>query len=164
MPGMAVLDGVFAGVLVLSLLVGAWRGLVYEVLSLASWVAAFLLAQWFALDAAAWLPLAGADEVIRYAAGFVAVFVVVVFAGGLIGWLVSKLFQAVGLRPADRALGAVFGLLRGLVVLMALGVLVNLSPLKSHPWWQASVTAPWIMAAVKGLKPVLPPELGRYLP
>jgi membrane protein required for colicin V production len=161
---MALLDWVFAGLLLLSLLVGAWRGLVYEVLSLITWVAAFLLARWFAPTAAAWLPMGGADALIRYGAGFALVFVGVVFAGSLVTWLVSKLFRAVGLGPADRALGAVFGLMRGLVVLMALGVLVSISPLKSHAVWLEAASAPSIMAAVKGVKPVLPPEFGRHLP
>ncbi|MBL8338462.1 MAG: CvpA family protein [Rhodoferax sp.] len=161
---MALLDGVFAGVLLLSMVVGAWRGLVYEVLSLAGWVAAFLLAQWLAPDVAAHLPMAGASELIRYAAGFVLVFVVAVFAGSLLTWLISKLFQAVGLRPADRALGAAFGLLRGVVVLMVLCVVVSMSPLRTQGWWQASQAAPWVMAAVRGLKPVLPQEFSRHLP
>lgn len=161
---MGVVDGVFAGVLVLSMLVGAWRGLVFEVLSLASWVAAFVLAQWLAPTVAAWLPMAGAAEVLRYAVAFVVVFVAAVFMGSLLTWLVSKLFQAVGLRPADRALGAAFGLLRGVVVLMALSVMVSMSPLKAQPWWQASASAPWVMAAVRALKPVLPLEFGKHLP
>ncbi len=161
---MAILDWVFAAVLALSMLVGAWRGLVHEVLSLASWVAAFFLAQWFAPTVAAHLPMAGADDVLRYAAAFVLVFVLVVFAGSLLIWLIGKLFQAVGLRPADRALGAVFGLMRGVVVLMAVCVMVNMSALKSQPWWLESASAPWVMAAIKGLKPVLPPEFGKYLP
>ncbi len=161
---MAILDWIFAGILMLSLLLGVWRGLVYEVLSLAVWVGAFVVAQLFAPVVADKLPMAGATEVIRYAAGFVLVFVVAVFAGMLLVWLVSKLFQAAGLRPADRALGAVFGLMRGLVVLMVLVVLVAMTPLKTQSWWQDSVTAPWVMVAVKGLKPVLPLEFGRHLP
>ena len=161
---MAILDWIFAGILMLSLLLGVWRGLVYEVLSLAVWVGAFVVAQLFAPVVADNLPMAGATEVIRYAAGFVLVFVVAVFAGMLLVWLVSKLFQAAGLRPADRALGAVFGLMRGLVVLMVLVVLVAMTPLKTQSWWQDSVTAPWVMVAVKGLKPVLPLEFGRHLP
>ena len=161
---MAILDWVFAGILAISTLVGAWRGLVYEVLSLFVWVAAFVFAQWAAPLVADTLPMAGATEVVRYAAGFVVAFVAAVFAGTLLTWLVSKLFQATGLRPADRALGAVFGLMRGLVVLMALVVLVTMTPLKSQAWWTASVAAPWVVVAVKGLKPVLPPEFGRHLP
>ena len=51
---MAALDWIFVALLLASMLMGAWRGLVYEVLSLAGWVVAFLVAQWFAADAAAW--------------------------------------------------------------------------------------------------------------
>ena len=50
---MPMLDWVFLAVLAASLLLGAWRGLVYEVLSVTSWVAAFIVAQWLAPDAAA---------------------------------------------------------------------------------------------------------------
>src|SRR4051812_27382656 len=103
---MTALDWVFLAVLVASLLLGAWRGLVYEVLSVISWVAAFILAQWFAPQAAALLPLGNSSEVVRYAAGFVVVFIAVVFAGALSGLLIKKLVEAVGLRPIDRLLGA----------------------------------------------------------
>ncbi len=161
---MAILDWVFFGMLGISTLVGAWRGLVYEVLSLVVWVAAFVFAQWAAPVVADKLPMAGATEVVRYAAGFVLAFVAAVFAGTVLTWLASKLFQASGLRPADRALGAVFGLVRGLVVLMALVVLVMMTPLKAQAWWTTSVAAPWVVVAVKGLKPVLPLEFGRHLP
>jgi membrane protein required for colicin V production len=161
---MATLDWIFTGILALSMLLGAWRGLVYEVLSLAVWVGAFVVAQLFAAMAADRLPMAGATEVVRYAAGFVLVFVAAVFAGMLLTWLISKLFQAAGLRPADRALGAVFGLMRGVVILMVLVVVVTMTPLKTQAWWLHSTTAPWVMVAVKGLKPVLPLEFGRHLP
>ena len=116
---MAVLDWVFAAVLLASLLVGAWRGLVFEVLSLVTWVAAFILAQWFAPDVAQMLPMSGAGEAVRYAAGFVLTFIAAVFVGGLVAVLVKKLISAAGLAPADRMLGAVFGLVRGVVQLLA---------------------------------------------
>ena len=45
---MAALDWIFAAVLLASMLIGAWRGLVFEVLSVLGWVAAFFAAQWFA--------------------------------------------------------------------------------------------------------------------
>ena len=64
---MAALDWIFVALLLASMLMGAWRGLVYEVLSLAGWVAAFLAAQWLAVDAAALLPLDGAQDAVRMA-------------------------------------------------------------------------------------------------
>src|SRR3974390_2658438 len=116
---MATLDWVFLGVLAVSLLLGAWRGLVYEVCSVASWIAAFIVAQWLAPDAAALLPVQRAPEAGRYAVGFVLVFIAVVFAGALLAWLTKKMVDSVGLRPVDRTLGAAFGLMRGAVLMLA---------------------------------------------
>lgn len=161
---MGTLDLIFLGVLLISFLLGAWRGLMYELLSAVSWIVAFVLAQWFAPDVAQKLPMAGSGEAVRYAAAFALVFILSVFAGGLLAKLVQKLFAAVGLQPADRALGAAFGLVRGLVLLLAASVVVGMSPMKSSAWWQESVGAGMSMATLKGLKPVLPEEFGRYLP
>ena len=161
---MSVLDWVFAAVLLASLLVGAWRGLVFEVLSLVTWVAAFILAQWFAPDVAQMLPMSGAGEAVRYAAGFVLTFIAAVFVGGLVAVLVKKLISAAGLAPADRMLGAIFGLVRGVVVLLALTVVVAMTPLKKSVWWTESIGAGVLSAALKGLKPVLPQDFGKYLP
>jgi membrane protein required for colicin V production len=161
---MPALDWVFAGVLAASLLLGAWRGLLYEVLSVVSWIAAFLLAQLFAPDVAAWVPMGQSPQAVRYAAAFLLVFIGVVFAGGLLTWLVKKLVEAAGLRPVDRALGAGFGLLRGVVLLMAVAIVVNMTPMRQAGWWTESQGAAMSTAAVKQLKPVLPERFGQYLP
>jgi len=161
---MAALDWIFAALLLVSMLVGAWRGLVYEVLSLLGWVAAFVLAQWLAADAAALLPMGEAHETMRYAAGFILVFVASLFACGFLAWLAKKLVDAVGLRPVDRTLGAVFGALRGLLVLLVLVVMAGLTQLHQADWWQESQGAAWLSARLKELRPALPEELGRHLP
>ena len=161
---MVTLDWVFLTVLVASLALGAWRGLVYEVLSVLGWIAAFVLAQWLAADAAAWLPMGGTGDAMRYAAGFVVVFIAAEFAAGLLAWLVKKLVEAVGLRPVDRTLGAAFGLVRGAVLLLAAAVVVNLTPLRSGEWWTESKGAGVSTTVLKGLKPVLPERFGQYLP
>jgi membrane protein required for colicin V production len=161
---MSALDWVFLAVMAASLLLGVWRGLVYEVLSVISWIAAFVLAQWLAPDAAAMLPMGGAGEAIRYAAGFVVVFIAVVFTGALLAWLIKKLVEAVGLRPIDRALGGLFGLIRGAVLLLALAVVISMTPLKRADWWTESMGAGVSMAVLKEMKPVLPERFGQYLP
>ena len=161
---MAALDWVIVAVLAVSLLVGAWRGLVYEVLSVVSWIAAFVLAQWLAPDAAKWLPMNDSAEPVRYAAGFVVVFVAVLVAGAMLGLLTKKLIEAVGLRPVDRTLGAAFGLVRGAVLVLALVVVVQMTPLRNGPWWTESKGAGISLAALRGLKPALPERFGQYLP
>ena len=161
---MSTLDWIFFAVLSGSLLLGAWRGLIFEVMSVLSWIAAFVLAQWFAPDVAQKLPMDGAGEAVRYAAAFVLIFVLAVLAGGLFAKLFQKIFSAVGLRPADRALGAVFGLMRGAVLLLAATVVVEMTPAKSSVLWQESVGAGISNAALKGLKPAMPQEFGKFLP
>jgi len=161
---MPTLDWIFLAVLLASLVIGAWRGLVYEVLSLLTWAAAFVAAQWFAPQAAEWLPMSGASESIRYAAGFVLVFVVCIFVGGTVAFITRKLVTAVGLRPADRALGALFGLMRGALLLMVMTVVVGMTPLKTAAAWQESMGARVTSVVLVGLKPVLPQEFGKYLP
>lgn len=146
------------------MLVGAWRGLVVEVVSVASWLIAFVLAQWFAPDVAAKLPMSGAAEQVRYAAGFVLVFVATLFIGALLGFVVSKLLSAVGLGLINRMLGALFGLLRGVVLILAAAVVVGMTPWKTSSAWQESVAARWATASLGTLKPMLPQEFGKYLP
>jgi membrane protein required for colicin V production len=138
--------------------------LVYEVLSVIGWIAAFLLAQWFAPDVAEKLPMQSSGETLRYAAAFVLVFIASVFAAGLLSALMKKLISAVGLRPVDRILGAVFGIFRGLILLLALSVVVHMTALQESDWWVESQGGPMLMTLLKGLRPMLPEKFGAYLP
>ncbi|MGH6639037.1 MAG: CvpA family protein [Polaromonas sp.] len=160
---MAAVDWILLGVLLFSMALGAWRGLVYEVLSVLGWVVSFFAAQWFAPQVAARLPLQSASEPVRYAAAFVLVFIAAVFAAGLLAFLLKKLVDAIGLRPVDRTLGAAFGLLRGVILLLAATVVMDMTALKSSDWWRESKGAAVLTATLKGLKPVLPAQFARYL-
>ncbi len=157
-------DWILLALLAASMLVGAWRGLVYEVLSVMGWIAAFLLAQWLAPEVADKLPMQNSGETLRYAAAFVLVFIASVFAAGLVSALMKRLISAVGLRPVDRILGAVFGLFRGLILLLALSVVVHMTALQESDWWVASKGGPMLITLLKGLRPMLPEKFGAYLP
>lgn len=161
---MATLDWIVLAVLGASVLLGLWRGLVYEVLSVLNWIAAFVIAQWLAPYVADRLPLGQPGDALRYAAGFVLVFVAALFAGGFLAWLLKKLVEAAGLRPVDRAMGGLFGLVRGAVAVLVLAMVVNLTGLKDGTWWTRSMTAGVATAALRGLKPVVPERFGILLP
>jgi membrane protein required for colicin V production len=161
---LTVFDWIFIGILVLSCMIGAWRGLVYEVLSVFVWLAAFVLAQLYAPDVAEKLPMAGAVQSLRYAAAFILVFIGAAFVAGLITQMIKKLVTAVGLRAVDRTLGAVFGLLRGGILLLAITVVVNMTQMRSHAEWQASQGGALLTQMLTNLKPLLPQEFGKYLP
>ena len=161
---MAAVDLFLLLLLLASVLLGVWRGLVHELFSIAGWVAAFLLAQSLAGWAGVRLPLDDFSEPLRYAAGFVTVFVVAAFGAGLLSWLISRLVDSIGLNPVDRVLGAGFGLLRGLVMLLALALVVNMTPIKQQEAWQASALAHRLDQGLHLLKDAVPQSLGRYFP
>ena len=143
---------------------GLWRGLASELLGLLSWLAAFVLAQWYGEAAASWLPMAGAPELLRVSAGFVLVFVLSVIAGSMLAFVLKSALSAAGLGPADRALGAVFGAGRGVLVLLVFSVVVALTPWRDDPAWAESRTAAVSDTVLRGLMPWLSPGFSKYLP
>lgn len=151
-------------VLLLSVLLGIWRGLVFEVLSVAGWVVAFFAAQAYAGTVAEWLPMAQFAPALRSAAGFALVFIATAFACGIVSWLIKKVVASVGLRPVDRVLGGAFGVARGLLILLGLTVVVSMTPLRAEPVWQGSPVAEMLAHGLGAIKPVLPAAVGQYLP
>jgi membrane protein required for colicin V production len=101
---------------------------------------------------------------VRYALSFVLVFVASLLAAAVVSWLLGKVVSTAGLRPVDRSLGGIFGLARGLVVLLVLAVVVHLVGMRSEPWWRESHMTPVLELLLAGIKPVLPQTLQAYLP
>lgn len=159
---MSALDWVFVVILVGSVLIGALRGLVFEVLSLISWVLAFFAARLWGAEVGMWLPMQEMDEGVRIAAGLVIVFVVAIFALGLVIRIIGKLVQFVGLRPFDRTLGALFGALRGVLLLVLIALVFMLTSMRESQIWNTSVFAPHLVSAVSVLRPWMPQEMGRH--
>jgi membrane protein required for colicin V production len=131
-------DSILLAVIALSMLVGLARGLVREVLALAMWACALLVA-WFYFPRLQ--PLLGgwiASESVRMAAAFLILALVVLALGTLIGHLVTKLVERSGLTGTDRMLGGLFGAVRGGLLIAMAVFLAALTPLPEDVWWQDS--------------------------
>jgi membrane protein required for colicin V production len=162
--GIVWVDWALLALLLLSVLVGLWRGFVFELLSLAGWVAAFVAAQAFAPAVAPLLPLGTPGGALNHGVAFAATFVVALLLWAVASRLLRLVIHATPLQPLDRLLGALFGVARGLVLLLAVTTLVLLSPVRSSAAWQQSHGAAWLAALLQGLKPMLPDALARHLP
>ena len=127
-------DFAVIAILLGSLLLGLWRGLVYEVLSLLGWPLAFVLSRMFAGDVVPLMP--GAQEVMRITLAYAAVFVAALVVWGVLVWFASKLIKALGLGWLDRGLGGLFGALRGCLVVRALVWLGGMTGLPEQPFWR----------------------------
>ncbi|MNY77926.1 Colicin V production protein [compost metagenome] len=73
------------------------------------------------------------------------------------------MLESTGLKPADRGLGLVFGLLRGALLVMVMVTLASLTKLPEEPFWRDAVSRPYVMQAMESVKPWLPPELAKYV-
>lgn len=147
----------------LSVLLSVIRGLVREVLALAAWVVAFLAANVLAGEIAPWLPDAIPTEEFRLLAGFMGVFVAVVIAMSVLAIMVSKLVKSAGLGLEDRLLGGVFGLARGLLVVMVVVLLAGLTSLPRQAVWRNAVLSDPLVAFVGHVKARLPAELAQRI-
>ncbi len=150
-------------VLGLSVLVGLWRGFVFEILSLLGWVVAFVLANTLGPLLADDLPLGDAGSPLRLWAAYLLVFVLVLVTCTLLARMLRALVSATPLSFVDHLLGAVFGAVRGAVILVVVGVLVSLSPYAAAPAWKSSHGSLWLGMALEGLKPVLPQSLNVHI-
>ncbi len=157
-------DWLLLAVLVASVLIGLVRGLVFELLSLAGWVVAWFAAQWATPIVARWLPASPAGSTLDLAAAFGLAFVAVLIAWSLLAKLIRLLLHATPLSLPDRLLGALFGVLRGGVLLLALATVVAFTPASQSQDWRASQGARWLGATLAGLKPLLPADVARHLP
>ena len=110
-----------------------------------------------------WLPMGESSEPLRYAAGFALVFIATAFLCGALATLARRAAKAIGMRPVDRFFGALFGVLRGVLMLLVLAALVLMTPLRDEPWWRQSLSAPWLETTLAQLHPWLPAGFGKYL-
>lgn len=158
------IDGIVAVIVLLSLVLGAWRGFVFEVLSIAGWVLAFFLARWGMAPLAAQLPWPDMPEAARLLLAFGVIFVGVAFVAGWLCWMARKLVKAIGVRPVDRMLGAAFGMARGLLLGVVGAGLVGVTPLAAHPLWLESASGPVLVRLAEVGRTLLPEDVVKVLP
>lgn len=122
------------GIVALSVVVGLWRGAVYEVLSLLGWPLAYFASRYGAFKVAAVLPIT--TEATRNTVAYVLVFIAVLLVWAVIVWGLSKLIKAVGMGWLDSLLGGFFGVLRGAMLVLVLVWIAGMTQLPEHKMWR----------------------------
>ena len=149
-------------VLVVSVVLSLFQGLVREMISLGGWVGGFILAMFFGGKVAGLLPQS-LSPLMSGLIGFLLVFAGVLAIAWIAGLALSSAVRASGLAPADRALGGVFGFVRGLIIVLVVVVLAGLTPLPREPFWHEALLSGPFEAAAQALRPYLPEGLARRL-
>ncbi len=156
-------DYILLAIIAISALLSLWRGFVKEALSLASWIVALWVALLFFHDLADWLARWIETPSIRDAVGFGLLFVVTVLIGGLVGYLAGQLVAKTGLTATDRALGMIFGVARGVIIVAVLVLLAGLTNLPQDPWWQESLLLKHFQDMALWLRSFLPADIAENI-
>ena len=132
-------------VIVLSCVFGLWTGLIKEVLSLLTWVAALLVARVYSEGLSGLFVNVIDNSAVRYATAFVIIFIAIMVLGRLLNHQLSKLLISTTLKLADRVLGGMFGIARGALIVMVILFISSLFLSETEPW-QQSTLIPYGMA------------------
>ncbi len=157
-------DYIVLAILGVSAFLGLLRGLIKEVLSLIAYVVAFVAAIWWGPIVSTWLTAWISNDLLRTAAAYGAVFIVILLLVGLVNLTLGTLIEKTGLTPADHGLGAVFGLLRGALIVLVLVALAGYTELPKETWWQEARLSRTAVQGVQQIKLMLPPSLASWLP
>lgn len=128
------IDFAVVGILLLSLAIGLWRGFVHEVLSLLGIPLAFVLSKMYVEPLAGMLPLE--QETTRMMVAFAALFIATMLLWGALVWVIAKMVKAAGLGWPNSVLGGLFGLVRGVFVVLALVWLAGMTYFPERPFWR----------------------------
>jgi len=159
----ATVDVGIAAIVAISGLISLVRGFVKEAMSLVIWVAAFVVAITFSDALSALLVNLIELASLRQLAAWGGLFVGTLLVGAMVNFLLGKLVDSTGLGGTDRTLGLVFGIFRGLLVVLAVViVLPKAIPVEQDLWWQESALIPvfqsfegWGREAVADIKYLL---------
>ena len=153
------LDWIIVAVILVSGAISIIRGFVKESISLATWILAFWVALVFADKLALLLPASLESPTLRWVAAAVALFMVTLLVGGLANFLVSTLVEKTGLSGTDRALGVVFGIMRGVVIVALLLAVGGETMLRGEGWWSGSRLRPYFAPVAEWMKAHYPAEM-----
>ncbi|MEQ8408651.1 MAG: CvpA family protein [Gammaproteobacteria bacterium] len=145
---MNVVDAVIIAATVISCLFGLWRGLIKEVLSLLTWIAALLVARIYSEPLADTMTGLISNSGARYVTAFAVIFVVIMMAGTLLNHLMAKLMSLSGLKMTDRLLGGIFGIARGVVICLVI-IFITGAFVSESEYWQQSVLIPHGQAIIE---------------
>ena len=157
-------DYAIIAILGASVLLGAWRGMVSEVMALGAWIIAFFVAR-------QWGEQVGMQLLAPYltvpfwqvAGGWILLFVASILAVSIFRVLARKTLHAIGLGFFDRTLGMMFGAARGVLLILLLVAVGGMTKLPEEPWWQQARLAPLAEQGVTYIKPWLPDDLAKHI-
>ena len=161
-------DFAVTGILLVSMLLGLWRGLIYEVMALLGWPIAFVVSRLFVDDLVTLLPAvvespSTIEDLSLAAATHVLGFIAVLIPWAMLSKMLSRLMKEAGAGWSDRMLGALFGMFRGLLLLLVVVWMVGLTNFVEYPFWREAVARETLEDAALSTKAWLPDVIAQRI-
>jgi membrane protein required for colicin V production len=147
----------------ISIVVSMMRGAVREVLAIAGWLAAIYVAKTYATELVPLLPADIPTESLKILAAHVMVFFGVLVVASLLTIALSSLIKKIGINWLNRGIGAVFGFVRGLLIVCVLVFLAGFTSFPKDARWTNAMFSPPLEALVKTALPLLPPTVAKHV-
>ncbi len=160
---MTIFDYLVLFVLICSVVISTLRGVVKEMLSLASWVIALVVANAYGEILAELLPDVIPGNVTRLIVAFLTLFIGVRLLNILLSMMLNALIKVSGLGVVDHGLGVVFGLARGLVIVLAAVLVCGATAILQQPVWRDAMLSPFAETAARAIVPYLPGAFASHL-
>lgn len=160
---MTIFDYLVLFVLICSVVISMLRGLVKEILSLVGWIVALVVANAYGQGLAALLPEAIPGPTTRLIVAFIALFIGVRLLMALLTMAIDAAVRAAGLTLADRGLGGLFGLARGLVIVLATVLVCGMTSIPQQGFWRHALFSPMAETAARTAIPFLPGGVVRHI-
>ncbi len=157
------IDYAIIGLIVISMIIGLFRGLIKEAFALVTWGVASWVGLTFSSQLAELLENAIAVPSVRIAVAFIALFLLTLILGAIINYLLSALISKTGLTGTDRLAGLLFGAGRGAILVVILVMLAGLTPLPDSPWWKESQLIPQFQTLAVWLREHIPDDFADKL-
>ncbi len=157
------IDYAIITLVVISAIIGLFRGFVKEAFSLGIWILAIWIGLNFSRSFSTFLDSAISLPSARMAVSFAVLFFLTLIVGGLVSYLLSALIEKTGLTGSDRFAGMIFGLARGVVVVALMIMLAGLTPLPEDPWWKESSLIPPLQSVAEWLSQQVPSGMANYI-
>ncbi|MCK4950374.1 MAG: CvpA family protein [Gammaproteobacteria bacterium] len=151
-------------IIALSAGISLLRGFVREALSLLAWIISIWVAITFSHKLSVLLENMIASASARLAVAFVALFVITLIAGSMANYLASQLVKKTGLTGTDRMLGVIFGVARGIAVVVILVMLAGLTQsIPEETWWKQSMLMTHFQDAAIWMRGFLPHDVAKNI-
>ena len=148
-------DYVVLTIIGISIILSVLRGFFREALSILGWIAAFVVAKNYANQLLPMIPMDIPSESLRILAALL--------VASLLAIALASVFKKMGLGWLNRSLGAIFGLVRGFLIVCIIVFLAGLTDLPNEARWRNAMFSAPLEALVISMLPLVPISIAKHV-